>query len=581
MNKNKSYIGVCPGILALLPISWFLFFLTIFNLIFTTITYPSKWAYAKLFVLFKSGSKLDCNNYRGISIIDSLAKLFDLLILNRIKLWANIDPCQAGAQKSRGCLEQIFSIRFLCDYTIFKKKKLFLLFVDFQKAYDVVPRHKLLEVLEINGCGKCMLKIIQAMYKCTKSVLKASIITSTTGIKQGSPSSCYLFIIYINEMVKLIKQRVQQDGFLGVLHLLLLMDDTVILATTREMCRSKLCALIDYCEEYGMKINLKKTKFMVINGNTEDRLPFRYKGITVNNISKYLYLGSWVTETGRVRDAIKLHEEHNGNLVNKFAIFCSANTTMPFRIKRAVFDAAVTSALVYGTESWLTNNTKALETQYNTMVKCLLGVRSNTSMKLCMLEAGIPPLSSIIRRNRQSFLTRQFAQPNAEHPFHQAHAVCTAENTPAARFVRAALEHHLEPPLEGVARTIRESVDATKFSNYCSRLNPGLSVSPVYTTEVYIPDYQRTSFTRLRVMSHRLKVETGRWSRIPATQRVCDCDGASVQDEEHVLTACPRTQHLRQRYPRLTYTSAADVLGECTHLQDLCAYVHHILQVYK
>ena len=158
----------------------------------------------------------------------------------------------------------------------------------------------------------------------------------------------------------------------------------------------------------------------------------------------------------------------------------------------------------------MTNSIKSLETQYNTIDKCLLGVRSNTSMKLCMLEAGIPPLSSIIRRNRQSFLARQFAQPNDEHPFHQVHAVCAAANTPAARFIRAALEHHPEPPLEGVARMVRENVNATRLSNYCNRLNPELSVSPVYTTEIYIPDNQRTSFTRLRVMSHRLKVETGR-----------------------------------------------------------------------
>ena len=84
-----------------------------------------------------------------------------------------------------------------------------------------------------------------------------------------------------------------------------------------------------------MRVNLKKTKFMVINGNAEERLPFSYKSITVNNASNYLYLGSWVTETGRIGDAIKLHKEHNGNLVNKFSIFCSANTTMPFRVKRA------------------------------------------------------------------------------------------------------------------------------------------------------------------------------------------------------------------------------------------------------
>ena len=142
-----------------------------------------------------------------------------------------------------------------------------------------------------------------------------------------------------------------------------------------------------------------------------------------------------------------------------------------------------------------------------------------------------------------------FAQPNADAPFHQLYAVCAAANTPATRFIRSALEHRPGQPLEEVATAVRGNVHATKFMTYVNTLNPGLSVSPIYNTDTYIPDYQRVAFTRMRVMSHRLKVETGRWSRIPADQRVCPCDGTSVQDEEHVLVACPRTQHLRQRLP--------------------------------
>ena len=52
-------------------------------------------------VLFRSGSKKLCGNYRGISVMDTLAKIqYDTLIrLNRLKLWCNVDKCQAGAQE--------------------------------------------------------------------------------------------------------------------------------------------------------------------------------------------------------------------------------------------------------------------------------------------------------------------------------------------------------------------------------------------------------------------------------------------------------------------------------------------------
>ena len=71
LNQNKSFSGICPGILKSLPLSWFLFLLTVFNLVFTHSCYPLKWCYNKLFVLFKSGDKMSCDNYRGISIMDT------------------------------------------------------------------------------------------------------------------------------------------------------------------------------------------------------------------------------------------------------------------------------------------------------------------------------------------------------------------------------------------------------------------------------------------------------------------------------------------------------------------------------
>ena len=197
LNKNKSYAGICPGILKLLPFSWFMFLLTLFNTVFTQSYYPLAWCYNKLFVLFKSGDRMSCDNYRGISIMDTLAKMYDTLILNRLLLWFNIDKCQAGAQKGRSCLEQIFTLRMLFDYALSKKIKLYVLFIDYSKAYDRVSRGKLIEVLRSRGCGRVMLKAIQAMYTCTKNVLKTAVIDATIGVRQGAPSSCLLFIIYI------------------------------------------------------------------------------------------------------------------------------------------------------------------------------------------------------------------------------------------------------------------------------------------------------------------------------------------------------------------------------------------------
>lgn len=69
-----------------------------------------------------------CNNYRGISIMDTFAKLYDTLILNRLKLWCEISKCQAGAQKKRSCIEQSWHYVFYA-ITLFLKRFNYMFFL--------------------------------------------------------------------------------------------------------------------------------------------------------------------------------------------------------------------------------------------------------------------------------------------------------------------------------------------------------------------------------------------------------------------------------------------------------------------
>ena len=265
------------------------------------------------------------------------------MILNRLTLWMSIDKCQAGAQKGRGCIEQIMSLRLLIDMAKFKKRKLYILFIDFSKAYDKVPRNKLIEYLKSIGCGRVMLYALRNMYKTTYNVLNSTAISTSTGVRQGAPTSCLLFITYVDKMIKMIKEKVPTDGYLGNLHALMLMDDTVILATSRERCIDKLNAVLDYCDNYGMVINEKKTKFMVINHTSEDELPLITQNKKMEYCKNYLYLGSWFTDDGKQESMLKLHEPKLVSTMNMFAIFCSVNMEMPYYYKSLVMDAATSS----------------------------------------------------------------------------------------------------------------------------------------------------------------------------------------------------------------------------------------------
>ena len=58
---------------------------------------------------------------------------------------------------------------------------------------------------------------------------------------------------------------------------------------------------------------------------------------------------------------------------------------------------------------------------------------------------------------------------------------------------------------------------------------------------------KRIAATHFRLSAHRLKVEAGRWSRIPRDERKRPCSDA-VQDENHVVFICPFSKYLREKY---------------------------------
>ena len=97
----------------------------------------------------------------------------------------------------------------------------------------------------------------------------------------------------------------------------------------------------------------------------------------------------------------------------------------------------------------------------------------------------------------------------------------------------------------------------------------------VWCNSKYIPDYLRESFSRIRLMSHSLKIETGRWSRLPREERVCICNNESMQTEIHVLIECRLTQGIRLRYPMLDFQDLSRLFCATDHTLLLCKYVWH------
>ena len=129
--------------------------------------------------------------------------------------------------------------------------------------------------------------------------------------------------------------------------------DTVLLLTSRNGILTKLSILNEFCITYGMKINISKTKFMVINGSNEDKRDLIVQEMCVKLCKYYVYLGSPFAADGLTSSSIKINSNLRMCQALKFLLFHLKNNDIPFYVKMKVFNAAVMSRILYGRESWL------------------------------------------------------------------------------------------------------------------------------------------------------------------------------------------------------------------------------------
>ena len=106
---------------------------------------PTQWACENIIPIYKNkGARTEPQNYRTITLLGCLGKLFTDNINNRLHNYADsvqlILENQAGFRKGLSTLDHIFSLYTVIELLKMSKKKLYCAFIDFEKAFDFV-RH--------------------------------------------------------------------------------------------------------------------------------------------------------------------------------------------------------------------------------------------------------------------------------------------------------------------------------------------------------------------------------------------------------------------------------------------------------
>ena len=231
-------------------------------------------------------------------------------------------------------------------------------FVDFEKAFDRVNWVKMMKVLKSLQVDWRDRRMIYQLYMKQEAVIRIADGDSEPGIigrgvRQGCPLSLLLFLIYAEMMMVEVLEGVEEDIRVGgeIISDVRFADDQGMVASSSESELQRLMdRLVESAKNYDMKINVKKTKAMVVSRKGEGTVSIIVEGQRVEQVERFKYLGSVITEDGRCIEDVKQRIGMAKDAFNKRKELLTKS--MSKSLKKRMIKRLVWPVALYGYETW-------------------------------------------------------------------------------------------------------------------------------------------------------------------------------------------------------------------------------------
>ena len=599
--------------------------LRLFNSILNNAWINNEWMISLITAIHKKGPKEDPDNYRGISLMSCLFKLFLTILNNRITAFALerdiLSPNQLGfVQMNRTSDPHIILNNIIRKYCHNRKKNIYGCFVDFSKAFDSVPRDILLTKLHDRGINGKVFEIIRKIYTEDMAAVKfgnkaSDPFKTNKGVRQGCVLSPLLFNIFLSDIQEVF-DVCKDNPTLNDMEIssLIWADDILILSENPEGLQSKLDNLGVYCHRNKLKVNTEKTKVMtftksgrLLNHN------FYFGRKQLSNVRQYKYLGFVVTPSGEINTGLEDLRTRALRALAKIRKALGPLFQQNVWNTMYLYNYLVLPILLYTSDFWGTlkhPKNSPIERLHRSFYKQVLGVKKQTNTCAVHMETGTVPIifraikSSIknwerIREGRCNILLAAAFQeakstnlPWIEsvkntfeingllHFFYSTESEIEESKTPNNILFMRLKDQYQQTAFE-------EMKNSSKLKFYSKlKTNSGMEK---YLTEISNVKH-RTAMTRLRMSSHNLNIEEGRYTSTEREKRICSLCKRDVEDETHFLIKCPMYEalkhHLTEHNDIISSNTNSNLdkavqLMTCRDLKPVAKYVYEAFEERK
>ncbi|KAJ0175113.1 hypothetical protein K1T71_009254 [Dendrolimus kikuchii] len=306
-------------------------------------------------LFFKKGDNTLLKNYRPISLLSHVYKLFSRVVTNRLarRLDEFQPPEQAGFRKGYSTVDHIHTVRQIIQKTEEYNQPLCMAFVDYEKAFDSIETWAVLESLQRCRIDWRYIEVLRCLYDAATMTVqiqdrRAKPIPLHRGVRQGDVISPKLFTNAMEDVFKTLDWAGRGININGerISHLRFA-DDIVVFAETLEELAEMLGSLNESSRRVGLGMNLDKTKVM-FNEHVMPR-PVNVDGVPLEAVQEYVYLGQNIQVgrhnfEGEANRRIQLGWAAFGKLRQVFS------STIPQCLKTKVFEQCtwtLTAGLVH------------------------------------------------------------------------------------------------------------------------------------------------------------------------------------------------------------------------------------------
>jgi len=563
---------------------------------------------------------MDPGNYRGITLMSCLGKIFLSILNARLMAYVienNILGInQLGFVPGNRTSDAHIIINNLINKMCHKNgQKLFSCFVDFRKAFDLIPRDILLNKLLKYGINGNFFNIIRNIYTKDKACVKLKGKCSTRfdiniGVRQGCILSPLLFNIFLCDLAKSLQEI--ECPALGNINSLFWADDLVMFADSETGLQKLLKILEGYCKGNELTINTKKTKCMIFNSTGRLLLrPFFLNNVQLECVRSYKYLGFIITPSGECNTGIKDLKDRAFKAFMKIRSDLGARFNSDVPLILSLVQSLVKPILLYASDFWgcfkfPKNN--PIETLYLSILKQILGVQKQTTNNGVFLELGLTPLSFDAKKFSVKNWER-IIRGNANIPLLNSLQESLDLDLPWTSLIKSNLEsigllnffthdHSSKPPF--VFKRMHQRLCDIFYQETFEQINSEKSKLRTYALfkkeqgyEKYLTDTKNTTtrqnVTKFRLSNHKLMIEVGRHQGMDVNERFCPFCTHSIENELHFLFYCPtyhaqRTNFLNPISSQIrNFTLLPDTrkleLIMCSMDQNICNFISNSMEI--